>query len=354
LPETLAADAAPRDPCAGPLFGRADGAPKPVQSGRLKKGSEMRRVCLPIVLLAIAVMASLAAAQTPSTIAYQGRLVNASGAPITSATSVQFALYAAASGGSNIWTETLGVTPDGQGVFTVELGLTTPLTTAIFDGTKRYLGVKVGSDAEMTPRQVITAAPYALRAATAVVGANAVATAMIQDNAVTGTKIADGTVGTADLTDLSITNADIAAAAGILASKLSGDAGIEFLNIGSSSTIPTTARNLGSITVSCPGPGYVLLLLNGYAVFFGDNTELDIGIGDAINTFNLNMVAMGTIDGTGTLRYEHSFCSMAVATVAAPGDRVFYATTLRPSVFSAHEVNLGGMYFVGLFIPKRY
>lgn len=101
-------------------------------------------------------------AQSPNTITYQGKLTNATGAPITTATNVVFRIYAAASGGTALWTETHnGVTPDANGVFTRELGATTAFPATLFDGSKRYLGITVGSDAEMTPRQVLNNAPYA-------------------------------------------------------------------------------------------------------------------------------------------------------------------------------------------------
>jgi hypothetical protein len=63
-----------------------------------------------------------------------------------------------------MWAETLTVTLDIQGVFTVELGTVYPLSPAIFSGEPRFLGIKVGDDTEMEPRQVLTSAPYAMNA----------------------------------------------------------------------------------------------------------------------------------------------------------------------------------------------
>jgi hypothetical protein len=40
----------------------------------------------------------------------------------------------------------------------------TPLPANLFSGADRYLGIKVGSDPEMTPRQRVTSVGYALRA----------------------------------------------------------------------------------------------------------------------------------------------------------------------------------------------
>jgi hypothetical protein len=116
--------------------------------------------CLALCLL----WSSWAGAQAPTTMAYQGRLMNASGTPIYGNTSVVFSIYAAATGGSSVWTETRTVSSDLNGVFTIDLGATTPLTTTVFDGTVRYLGIRIAAEAtEMTPRQALSSVPYALR-----------------------------------------------------------------------------------------------------------------------------------------------------------------------------------------------
>lgn len=120
-----------------------------------------------VLLLAALLVGAVAQAQAPSTMVYQGRLLNSSGLPITASTSVTFRIYAAASGGSALWTQTISVTPDANGVFTVLLGSPSPaLTTTIFDGTTRYLGIQVASETEMTPRQALSSVPYAFRAGT--------------------------------------------------------------------------------------------------------------------------------------------------------------------------------------------
>jgi hypothetical protein len=118
------------------------------------------------LLIALAVMsliAGVASAQAPSTMMYQGRLTTATGAPIQTATDVTFTIYDDPTAGSALWAETIsGLTPDANGVFTVELGGTSPLTAAVFNGAERYLGIQVASDAEMTPRQPLNSAPYSV------------------------------------------------------------------------------------------------------------------------------------------------------------------------------------------------
>jgi hypothetical protein len=105
----------------------------------------MPRKLLLATLLMVWVV-GLARAQAPSTITYQGRLVDGDGAPIATAVTVLFSIYDTSSAGSSVWSETQSVTPDAQGLFTAELGATTPLTATIFDGAEKYgsLGNGVG------------------------------------------------------------------------------------------------------------------------------------------------------------------------------------------------------------------
>jgi hypothetical protein len=102
------------------------------------------------------------AAQTPELITYQGKLTNSTGAPISSATDVIFSLYGAAdsTAGTAIWAETLSVAPDNNGLFTVQLGQVHAVDRTIFDGARLWLGIKAGTDDEMTPRQPVNSAPY--------------------------------------------------------------------------------------------------------------------------------------------------------------------------------------------------
>ncbi len=101
------------------------------------------------------------AAITPL-ISYQGRLVNPTiGAPQNGTFTFVFRLYDVAEGGSALWTETKDIAVSG-GLFTTLLGDVTALPTSLFDGQNLWLGVKVGTDAEATPRQRIAAVPYAL------------------------------------------------------------------------------------------------------------------------------------------------------------------------------------------------
>jgi len=94
---------------------------------------------------------------------YQGRLSDpGTGAAVADgAYSMTFGLYDVASGGSPLWAETKDVDVQG-GLFSTALGDTTTLDTSLFDGRALWLGIKVGADAEATPRQQILPVAYAL------------------------------------------------------------------------------------------------------------------------------------------------------------------------------------------------
>jgi hypothetical protein len=111
--------------------------------------------------------AAARAAGVPNVFTEQGRLLNASDNPITTAQTLQFAIYPVPAGGTAVWTEKQTITPD-NGYFSAELGTVTPLDPSIFTGATMYLGLTVGSDAEMTPRQPMVSVPYAITASNAV------------------------------------------------------------------------------------------------------------------------------------------------------------------------------------------
>jgi hypothetical protein len=119
-----------------------------------------------LALLAILAQAPLATqAQVPQTISYQGSLTDSAGVPVSGAFTVTFTLYDAAVGGTTLWTETQASVPVANGAFGVVFGADggNPLDAAVFAG-QVYLGVSVGGDAEMTPRQALTAVGYAIQA----------------------------------------------------------------------------------------------------------------------------------------------------------------------------------------------
>lgn len=101
-------------------------------------------------------------------LSYQGRLVDpTTGNPKSGTFAMTFKLYAAATGGTALWTEGPKNVTATNGQFSTLLGDTTALNLTIFDGRDLWLGVQVGSDSETAPRIQVAYAPYALYAGNA-------------------------------------------------------------------------------------------------------------------------------------------------------------------------------------------
>jgi hypothetical protein len=109
-----------------------------------------------------------AAAPVAPVLSYQGQLLD----PFTNAPkpnglyAMTFAIYTASAGGTPQWGETKSVVVN-DGLFSTLLGDVAPLNLAIFNGQPLFLGVKVGTDPEATPRQRLAYTPYSLYAGNA-------------------------------------------------------------------------------------------------------------------------------------------------------------------------------------------
>jgi Chaperone of endosialidase len=134
-----------------------------------------------ILLLAAAWCCALANAQVPHKLSYQGYLTNASGTPINVTTAMTFKLYVAPSGGAALYTEIQPSVSVAGGIFNAVIGAVTALNLP-FD-VPYYLGVSAGGDPEMTPRQLVTASPYALHS----INADALATGGAAGQVLAGT-----------------------------------------------------------------------------------------------------------------------------------------------------------------------
>ena len=100
----------------------------------------------------------------PGIITYQGKLTDAGGHPVTGQINMTFALYDVPTGGTPLWSESYtgdNAVPVADGEFTVHLGSVNPISDTIWNHIPLYLGVTVGGDAEMTPREVVSAVPSA-------------------------------------------------------------------------------------------------------------------------------------------------------------------------------------------------
>lgn len=273
--------------------------------------------------------------QAPSTFSYQGRLVLASGQPVINTTPVIFSLYELESGGNPIWSETQSITPDEIGVFSVELGASSPLPLNLMDGRRLWLGIRVGGDDEMAPRQLLTSVPYALKVAS--IASNAVTTAAIANNAVTSIKIASNTIVASDMRD----------EPGVAATTLTSD---KYLDLQGDTT------SLVSATISCPLAGYVLAIATAQVTLIhntGVTSYGRFGISDNPDAFVENTdVGILVSQAAPTGNYIQGLTTHAVFPVTS-GENTFHLLgSLAPPasstiITSAHKISL-------VYLPTDY
>jgi len=127
------------------------------------KNYRLLLICI-IALLTLSAGVSAQTTTLSSTFTYQGYLTGASGA-VSGTCDFQFSLYDALTSGTQIGTTLTKTNLNvSNGAFSVQLDF----GTTAFDGTDRYLQIAVrcpagdGGYTPLTPRQTITAAPYAL------------------------------------------------------------------------------------------------------------------------------------------------------------------------------------------------
>lgn len=158
---------------------------------------------------AITLGASTTGSPSTGTIAYQGRLADTGGAPLTGTYNMIFRLYPAATGGVPLWQEQWTGSNSVQvsdGLFNVMLGSLTPVPQeVIVSNGSLFLGITVGTDSEMSPRVQLGSVPFATQALT------------VPDGSITKAKLAadisldppDGSITAAKLADGAVTSAKV-------------------------------------------------------------------------------------------------------------------------------------------------
>ena len=118
-----------------------------------------------VLLLALTFVSVSSFAAPPATITYQGYLTDRNNAPLNTPVAMTLSLYVNSTGGAALWSEFQDNVSVANGIYSVLMGSISPITLP-FDEVY-YLGVAIGSDPEMTPRQQLSAVPYTFRAAIA-------------------------------------------------------------------------------------------------------------------------------------------------------------------------------------------
>lgn len=129
----------------------------------------MKSRIVPILAIVAFLCCGITQAQVPRKLNYQGYLTTPTGAPVNTPQTLVARIYDASSGGNLLFTETHNPVTVSNGIFNILLGSvdvnTSPLDLKFL--AQYYLGITVGTDPEMSPRQPLAASPYAIRAATA-------------------------------------------------------------------------------------------------------------------------------------------------------------------------------------------
>jgi hypothetical protein len=100
-------------------------------------------------------------------LAYQGTLVDAGGDTVDGAQAMTFRIYNHPTEGGALWAEAhtgANAVPVQNGLFNVTLGSLNPIPDSVWTETELYLGVQVGGDPEMTPREAIHLLPPRIEA----------------------------------------------------------------------------------------------------------------------------------------------------------------------------------------------
>ncbi len=105
-------------------------------------------------------------AAVPPLLSYQGRLQDSGGNPLDGTYGMTFTIYDAPTGGSILWSESQIDVAVSGGLFATQLGKVNPLPASVFETEDVYLGITVGADPEMSPRQRIVTSAYSDRVQT--------------------------------------------------------------------------------------------------------------------------------------------------------------------------------------------
>jgi hypothetical protein len=176
-------------------------------------------------------LAHPAPAEVPSTMSYQGLLTDGAGTPVADGVyDLTLRLYDVPSDGAPLWTETQSAVPVARGIFSISLGSVVPLTLP-FDQ-PYWLGTSIDPDAELAPRTPLTSSPYALSVRMPLPAGSVDAQVLLDEP-------------------------------GIAQSIYPGTYSV----IGNANQNPAILSGDLSVTITTPGPGYVMLSAAGYITF---------------------------------------------------------------------------------------
>ncbi|MFC1683068.1 hypothetical protein ACFL0G_02515 [Candidatus Zixiibacteriota bacterium] len=120
-----------------------------------------------VIVLSMALLSTAALADVPGLMSYLGTLTDDQGIALDTTVSMIFSISTDSTSGTKLWQETQNDVEVSSGSFNVLLGSVNAIPDSVFNDPERWLGVKVGDDPDLTPRQRIATVGYAFEAAMA-------------------------------------------------------------------------------------------------------------------------------------------------------------------------------------------
>ncbi|MBI5700468.1 hypothetical protein HZC34_01310 [Candidatus Saganbacteria bacterium] len=219
-----------------------------------------KKCLLAIVLLLLG--ACLSFASVPAKMSYEGRLTDSSGTAVTTSKTIDIRIYDASTAGNVVWgPESFTITPDSQGVFSLVLGSTSPISPEVFSNSSRYLDLTVAGE-NMSPRTQIVSAGYSNMSAVA---------QSVEDGSISNAKIANSTITNTKVTANQFVK-NIVAGSGV---SVSGDEGSGTGQV--TLTVTSVSTSGGTVTQVNSGAG-----LTGGSITVSGTISLEVPV-SAIN-----------------------------------------------------------------------
>jgi hypothetical protein len=186
-------------------------------------------------------------------------------------------------------------------------------------------------------------------------GTNSVGADEIAANAVGTSEIADNSVTSADIANGTITGTDIASST-IYDTNIGDEPGIEYTSNGGGATIGSTSASLGSMQLTTPTSGYVLVIASG-SVYWSIASaaqgmcrlRISTAAGDTGEGEGVQFIRFQSGLGTGTFSFPFSI--LRVYSVAA-STYTFYLNAVHQVVNGTLKSDDWTM--SAIFIPTRY
>ncbi len=171
----------------------------------------MKKQNILLLTLLLALCVGLMNAQIPRTLSYQGVLTDSLGNPKPDGSyTFTFRLYDVSTGGTPFWTEIKDLQVK-RGLFSTNLGDVTPFDAGIKFDKQYFLGIKPGSDPELSPRIPFTSVAYSinsLKADTAKFAISAPTQALVDSARIAGT-VPNGSITNTHIADAAISGEKI-------------------------------------------------------------------------------------------------------------------------------------------------